>query len=728
MIAAALSCLCMPAALSGQAKVPLILGMKIDSKEMQDSLSLPFWRALANSSCPKISWKPNYSSDAAFQASIKPLRDRLSKVVGVLRQPAGLPLERRIVYQGPRYIVERVAFSNRLGNTSFGYLARPNGTSSGSAPVLLIHGSGMAPQEAFDWQFPDQYGAEMRFDSTAFVGAGLELAEAGYTVLSLWLADDELDSYWPRATWQLLNRNGAMLAAKTRGPGTYYVLANEVAGAVDFLIGLPGVDASKVGVIGWGEGAQIAMLVAALNGGVKAVVRLEAPLDRRPLRSTVLGVLGESAFTHLDCSLGDVEMAALIARPLLYAYSSRDSSVARFAAFISPSVESQIRAMYASLENKPMFAVQADSSWSIGKNMRSVRTWLDAALAFDSRDVPTRVIPPRRPPNERYHNAFIDSTQLQRREFIASLGACGSSPEFEPDFRSIDQYNASVEPLRRRLAQALRVALPVTSPTFRIVRRDTVLQQAKYLLEYVELASSRTNIPVSGLLATPTVGAPRGLPAVISLDGNDGLAGPFGLKGREGTRYLNAYADELASSGNVVFVPYSPSSFPEIAATELRARNPDGPTSWSYVIPVYQAAVDFALSLPSVDSTRIGMWGISYAAFPALFTTALDLRVSTLLFSNPVLTYDLLFQSPDGAGLSAWFGEICSVLDTTLTYLIAPRRLVRENGARDANGYERFPLESIENIRQVYVKLGVPAQFQFARHQGGHETQARSIF
>ncbi|MDB4912890.1 MAG: hypothetical protein JWM95_534 [Gemmatimonadetes bacterium] len=726
-MACALSFLCVPATMNCQTTPPLIRGVTMDSKEMEDSLSPSFWRAVANAPCPSIRWKPNYLNEATFRTSTQPLRDRLSREVGALRQPAGTPLTRRSIFQGPRYSIEMVSYSSRLGSTSFGYLARPAGLAQASAPVLLIHGSGMLPQSAFDWQFPDQAAAEKRFDSTAFVGAGLELVEAGYTVLSLWLADDALDNYWPRAPWESLNRAGTLLGAKNHGRGTYYIVAQDVAGALDFLRGAEGVDPNKLSIVGWHEGAQIAAVVASIYSDVRAVVQLRAPLDLRPLRATVLGVLSESAFTHIDCSLGDVEMAALVARPMLFAYSLKDLSVSHLSAFVSPMAGLQIRTMYASLPNKPMFAVQADSTWSIEKNMRKVRFWLDSALAFTPRDVPLTISTPRYSPGERYRNSFIDSTLVQRRQFVASLGAC-TSPAITPDFRSIPLYTASIEPLRKRVAQVLRVP-STANPTFRIIRRETVMQRAKYAVEYVEFSSNRTSIVISGLLATPYVSTPLlGSPAVISMDGDYGLAGPLGLKGREKFPYLNQYADDLASNGTVVFVPYSPVSFPEVAATVLRARNPDGPTGWSFLIPVYQAAVDFTISLPSVDSTRIGIWGISYSAYPALFTAALDQRVTALMFSNPVLTYDRLFESPDAAALAAWFGEICSVIEPSLRYLIAPRRLVRENGARDANGYEDFPLESIVRIREVYSALGLRSQFQFARHQGGHETLPRSIF
>jgi dienelactone hydrolase len=555
----------------------------------------------------------------------------------------------------------------------------------------------------------------------------IELVEAGYTVWVPWLADDDLDDYWPRLPWEPLERAGAMLRAKSVGAGANFLLENQTAAGVDFLASLPRVDLSKLSVIGWSEGAQLGAVAAAMDSRISAVVRLEAPLDRGALRRSVAGVLGGALFSHADCALGDPELAALIApRPLLYAFSTKDQSVSRFAAYASPRVVSIIRDLYVGLNLPTQFSVQSDSDWTAA-DMRRVRVWLDRAIAFRPPETPAPAVAPRRPTNETYHSAFIDSTLVQRMQYIASLGPC-VAPTVRPRFESVAAFESSVEPLRRELETNLRVTDFKGTAKTQVTRRDTVLKLAKYTLEFVEVRSERTRLPVMGLLATPIASVAQSLPVVIGTNGNDGLAAPFGLGGAERVPYLNAYADYLASRGTIVFVPFLPHAFPEVAAAELAARDRDGPTSFGLVVSLYMAAVDFSLTLPQVDSSRIAISGISYAGYAALFTAALDRRISTVVFSNPVTTASVLFSDKDGSGLAAWFGEICSMIDPALTYLIAPRRMIRENGSRDDNGYERYSLESVDQVRQVYRKLGIESQFEFYRHSGGHELLPRLIF
>ncbi|CAN5415031.1 hypothetical protein BH09GEM1_BH09GEM1_35710 [soil metagenome] len=706
-----------------------IRGAKLDSKEMVDSLSLPYWRAIAATPCPAVSWKPSYANDAAFQASRAPLLSRLRRASGQLLPPThGEVFARRTVFENSRYKIQRMWIASRLTNVSItGFLATPLGVSA-SAPVLLLHGSGMVPAEAFGWSLRDQYGASTRFENTVFTNAAVELVEAGYTVFVPWFGDEIDNDSWPYVQWRTLGRNSSILGAKTNGLNAYYLLLNEVAAVIDFLALQPAVNIAKLSAVGWAEGAQIASLAAAEDARIQAVVRLAAPLDRRAFRRTVDGVFAEASFTHMDCALGDAEMAALVApRPLLFAYSTRDQSVARSSAFIAPGVAQQIKSMYEALRRPRSFAVFSDSSWT-GQDARRVRTWLDGAVGFAPRSLADSLVSPRTPVGEPYRSQYMTATESGRRQYIASLGPC-IPPAIVPSLASVDAFSSSVEPLRTLLATRLHAARVTGAVGFRVVRRVAVLLRGKYTLEYVELQSGRSSIPVTGFLATPITGSPDArLPAVISADANYGLAGPFGLLGGEKKEYLNAYADYLASHGTVVFAPWMPAQFTEVAPNALRARNPSGATSFTFTMALFAASVDFVASLPAVDPERIGTWGISYAGFNALYLAALDKRISAILYSNPVTTAEVLFSNDDASVLAPFFGEICSMIDPTLEYLIAPRRLIRENGLHDDNGYERSPLESVVRIREVYDQLGIPGQFDFYRHSGGHLTLPRTIF
>jgi len=706
----------------------LVYGIELDSEAFKDSLARPFWRALSEMPCASPNWSLQASSPSALAASTAPLLKRLRQAVGPPMPSAGSILERVTVFRGPRYTVERVLITSRVpGATSFAYVVRQGITpiARKTAAIILLHGSGMQPVEAFGWDVNNSYHANERSKNAAFIAAALEFAEAGYTVYVPWMADNADSPAWQELPWATLERNGAALRPRIKGLGPLTFLVNEVSAGVDYLSSLPDVDASKLAIVGWGEGSQIAAMSGALDQRFAAVVRLSPPIDRQALREAADGVLMLAHLTHIDCALGDREMAALIApRPLLYAYSTKDESVARLARFVSLKIASGIRELYAALGVASNYRLQADTSWSSGDSRR-VRTWVDAALRFQPRLV-TDTIEVRQPTSTPSDAAWIDSTRVGRQGYAARLGTCvARSPR--PDLGSVSAFLRSVEPFRRGLARDLGIPTQSGVASVSVLRRTPVARRSGYSLDFVQIRSSRTNMPISGLLAVPDGGPKKGLPAVVSADGDAGLGTPFGLFGRERVPYLNAYADALASAGTVVFVPYYPFEFPEIAAAETAARTNGGQTSFTYTVPLFSAAADFLLSLPEVDSTKIGIWGISFAGVAALYTAAIDTRFGSVVFSDPVVTADVLFGTLTSSSLVAWWPEICHTVDAVQAYLIAPRRFVRENGLRDANGYERSPLESVARIRNVYDSLGVGSEFILVRHSGGHETRPREV-
>ena len=696
-----------------------------DSSAFEDSLAAPFWSALAAIPCQPISWRPNVKSRSALYGSTEALRRRLLSD-SRLASTVSAPVAERPIYSGPRYRIDEIQFAGRLPDVlSYGYLARPVGMPRRSPVVILLHGPGMHPQEAFGWELTNAYRKNERAGHAAFIRFAVELVDAGYTVFVPWLADDQASDYWPVLPWAELQRNGASLSARVKGLGTLHFLTNEVAGAADYVTTLPDVDTAKMAIIGWGEGAALGATAAALDDRFKAVVRLGAPLDRKALRATKLGILAQANFTHSDCELGELERASLIApRPLLYAYSTKDESVAQFATFISPRIVSEIRSLYVALGRPQAFALQADTTWD-PSDARKVRLWLDTNLGFLPRQTESLHTLFQPAAEQNYKSPLIDLVQSSRDRYVTSLGTCVTLSA-RIDSSSVLSFERSVEPLRREVANSLGLSTQ-RNATFQVIQRTLIAKRPRYSLEFVRIRSSRSMLPVVGLLALPTSASDHGSSAVVGLDGNFGLGRAFQFPSDEERPYLNGYADALANAGNVVFISYFPTAFPEIAASEFLARESGPKTSYALMIPMASAALDFVLSLPQVNAKQVALWGISYSGTLALYTAAFDLRASAVVYSNPVVTADVLFNSPDATSLATWWPEICSSLDDVQAYLIAPRRFVRENGLRDANGYEREPLESIKRIRSVYESLGTDTSFVFVRHSGGHETKPERV-
>lgn len=125
---------------------------------------------------------------------------------------------------------------------------------------------------------------------------------------------------------------------------------------------------------------------------------------------------------------------------------------------------------------------------------------------------------------------------------------------------------------------------------------------------------------------------------------------------------------------------------------------------------------------------KIGIMGISGGAMIALFTAALDERISATVlscywnsFADSILS---LVHCVDNyiPGLS----KLCEMSD--LAALVAPRSLFAESGSTDII----FPVEAFResciHARDIYKEFGAPVGFQSEEFVGGHEFHGVQAF
>ncbi len=63
----------------------------------------------------------------------------------------------------------------------------------------------------------------------------------------------------------------------------------------------------------------------------------------------------------------------------------------------------------------------------------------------------------------------------------------------------------------------------------------------------------------------------------------------------------------------------------------------------------YRDAIDFAATLPEVDSTKIGLWGDSMSGDEVIFVAAMDHRVKTVVAQVPACGREMPPSDPDGS-------------------------------------------------------------------------------
>jgi dienelactone hydrolase len=126
--------------------------------------------------------------------------------------------------------------------------------------------------------------------------------------------------------------------------------------------------------------------------------------------------------------------------------------------------------------------------------------------------------------------------------------------------------------------------------------------------------------------------------------------------------------------------------------------------------------VDHLGARPEVDPRRIGMMGLSYGGFHALFAAALDPRLAAAVsscFFNQRLAYDW----PDWT----WLDSANTFLDAEVATLACPRPLFVEVGRKDPMFDARRAPSEARKVAAAYRQAKAARNFVFRIHPGGHE-------
>jgi dienelactone hydrolase len=693
-----------------------VTAFSLPGEDMQWDINEEVWEWIAQTKCPKVSWQPDFTSPAAYAASVEPLRRQLQARVGPIPPAAaGSVLSRTTLYTSDRYTVEWVEIASRLTGVSvFGFLARPSGVSGPAPAVVALTSDGVPINDLLGWTLPND-APQRSYPSSPLSGVAVDLVESGYVVFVPWLDDDR--SLAPELDWLEVDRWGAILAMKAGSGGGYGILVPQVMAVVDFLSSEPAADPHSITLLGWGTGAQVAGVTAALDDRVAGLIWIRPPLDTKGLRSDPFLWPNAAPFEMMDCSFGQREIAALVfPRPILFSYTPADPYWQWLAPYVSDEVYVDIAASYMALGFADNVSrIQSAEVKSAGSTQPLA--WLARLFAYRPRPLPGGDYQPPVPIDFPYPSSSFDQVRSEIASYLASLGTC-HPVAVQPDFSSLNAFQESVVPLRQQVESALGGPLPPERP-IAILTRQTVVNDPDYLLEWVRFQARFNSIEVAGYLATPK-DATEKHPAILSLDGNFVLGWPFGLYSPI-TNYLNDYGDYLARSGYVVFAPYMPSTFADGWGASLSALSGGTKNFWSFTLPVYMSGVDFLRSLDSVDPARVGVAGVSYAGVAAMLTAALDQRINLLLYADPTIDMAVRYSTPASAASPIWMTVSCQIFEPTQRLLVAPRAFVWQNGILDQNQDQTVPLESVIATQSTYMRLGESQWFDFVPHNGGHE-------
>lgn len=132
-------------------------------------------------------------------------------------------------------------------------------------------------------------------------------------------------------------------------------------------------------------------------------------------------------------------------------------------------------------------------------------------------------------------------------------------------------------------------------------------------------------------------------------------------------------------------------------------------------------AIDYFIGNEPIDENRIGMMGLSYGGFYALYISAAETRIKST-FSSCFLCDRFCSESePTGCRFDwLWQNSANSFFDAEVAALIAPRALYVENGVRD----QLFPIDIVkaeqERLKPFYSAANADENLLLYIGENGH--------
>lgn len=483
-----------------------------------------------------------------------------------------------------------------------------------------------------------------------------------------------------------------------------------------------------IGVMGYGEGGLLALYSAAIDTRIDAVV-VSGYFQKREDR-----VWSEPIYRNVWSQLetwGDAELAGLVSpRPLFIEPSEHplvtgpppERQGRRGAApgsIATPPIESVLSDFERARKFHPRIelAGTGDVVELLLKSLGVAQTGAAQALKGSWR-APGRL--------ERQFHQMVEYTQRlmrasdrRRREFLSRL-----------DMTQLDRLQATVEPYRTYFWEEVQGRMPpATEPLSSVESRRS--HDLPRFHGYEVLIPVWGEVYAYGILLVPKDLKPgERRPVVVAQHGLEGrpqaLVDPQDDRNRQ---IYGRFAAALAEQGYVVFAPQNPYIGYDTFRVLMRKGNPVKLSLFSFIIGQHSRIIDWLETLPYVDSTRIGFYGLSYGGKTAMRVPAVEKRYALSICSGDfnewvwkVTSYDAPFSymfTVEYDMLEFDLGHTFNYFEQAL--LIAPRPFMVERGHRDGVGIDEWVSAEFAKVRRLYTQLGIGNRTEIEYFDGPHQ-------
>ncbi|NOX53964.1 MAG: alpha/beta hydrolase, partial [Planctomycetes bacterium] len=303
------------------------------------------------------------------------------------------------------------------------------------------------------------------------------------------------------------------------------------------------------------------------------------------------------------------------------------------------------------------------------------------------------------------------------------------------DRSSVEAWVRSTEFYRNYIWDEMIGRLPETSlPPNPRTRR---ILDTKAYTGYEVMLDAYPDVIAAGILLLPKGLKPNEKrPVVVCQHGLEGT--PMDTITTEGRAYAayKAFSAELAKRGFIVYAPQNPYRGGHEFRTIQRKSNPLKRSLFSYILRQHQQTLQWLSSLPNVDPTRIGFYGLSYGGKTAV-------RVSPLLKQYALSICSADFNEWIRKNVSSedrysyvftgeyemfeWnMGHVANYAE--LASLMVPRPFMVERGHRDGVAPDEWVAWEYAKVRRVYDELGIGDRTEIEFFNGPHTINGQGTY
>ena len=661
------------------------------------------------------------SSPEAYEASLKPHREKLAKCLGI--RDARLPFDAPeivvgvggdpVMAQSEKFTVQAIRWP---------VLSDPSPQGAG---LPSINGEGLLLTPKGDVvaniivlpdadQTPEQMCGLAESNAEDSQVARL-LAESGYRVVIPALISRHREKRLGRA--DLTNREYLHRAA--------FELGRTLAG-YEVQMSLSIVDWFKtaspdipVGIFGYGEGGMLALFAGGLDTRIDTTVvggffgprdgSWNEPIDRnfsgllQDLGAQELAMLVRPRSLLIDSSRGpDVELAGNGGGP-----AELTSPKPAAAAAELEKVAERLKALAGKLKDSekfgsnPVFDKLVQSLKGSGQDFSAPTSDLtinQPAVESNQNGREARLLKQI----DRHNQALLREGHFVRQQFMSKL-----------DMTSVEAYEKSAERYREIFRK--EVIGEFDQPLLEFNARSRKSWDTEKWTGHEVVLDVFPDVFAYGVLLLPKDLKPGEKRPVVVCQ--------HGLEGRPTDVFLGdhpAYHDfaaKLCEQGFITFSPQNPYIFHDRFRTLQRKAQPLGKSLFSIIVPQHQQIVNWLKTQPNVDGDRIAFYGLSYGGKSAMRIPALVTDYCLSICSADFNEWVLKNASTRESFSYIWTGEYEIFewdLGSTFNYaemaaLICPRPFMVERGHFDGVGEDHWVAYEYAKIRNLYaaqLKIG----------------------